>query len=106
MLTPKRAFWAEFNFGLAYLPTAEDNECLAEIRGIAERCLLLTNDYWSWDREREQGEHFKEARIFNAVWFVMNQDALLTAEEARGTVKKMILDLEADFVACKDRLCG
>lgn len=85
------------------LLTKEEDALLADVRFSAERALLLTNDYWSWEREREQGESHGEGRIFNAVWFIMKQDGV-SAEAGQEKVKSMILSLESDFVEHKAKL--
>ena len=64
---------------------------------------MLTNDYYSWDREREQSSSQGEGRVFNAVWFIMRQDKV-SETVALGTVKNMILKYEAEFQENKDKL--
>lgn len=91
------------NFGISFFPTKEDEALFAPARTSAERALMLTNDYYSWDREREQSSSQGEGRVFNAVWFIMRQDKV-PETVALDTVKNMILKYEAEFQENKDKL--
>ena len=91
------------NFGFSFFPSTDDEALLAPARTSAERALMLTNDYYSWERERDQASSQDEGRVFNAVWFIMRQDDL-PENVARDRVKEMILKYEAELVENKAKL--
>ncbi len=97
------AYWAMLSFSLAVSLTAEDEASIEEVVEVAERALLLTNDYFSWERELEQSAIQDDGKIFNSVWFIMKQDGV-SANVALQRVKDMILTLEVEFVKLKDQL--
>ena len=91
------------NFGISFFPSEDDEALFTPARTSAERALMLTNDYYSWERERDQSHSQGEGRVFNAVWFIMRQDN--TSETAAlNTVKDMILKYEAEFAESKAKL--
>lgn len=54
-------------FALGIVVTDDEYELLAEPIQAIERCMLLTNDYWSWPREREQAKDQEAGKVFNTV---------------------------------------
>ena len=91
------------NFGISFFPSKDDEVLFTPARTSAERALMLTNDYYSWERERDQSHSQGEGRIFNAVWFIMRQDNV-SETVALITVKDMILKYEAEFAENKAKL--
>ena len=91
------------NFGISFFPSKDDEALFAPARTSAERALMLTNDYYSWERERDQASSQGEGRIFNAVWFIMRQDDV-SETVALNTVKNMILKYEAEYAENKAKL--
>ena len=91
------------NFGISFFPSKDDEALFAPARTAAERALMLTNDYYSWERERDQSHSQGEGRVFNAVWFIMRQDNV-SETAALNTVKDMIQKYEGDFAKHKAKL--
>ena len=73
------------------------------VRDVADRAFILTNDYWSWDREREEAENQDQGRIFNAAVVIMRQDGV-TAVSALEKMKNLILEFEAEYEDCRAKL--
>lgn len=90
-------------FSLAIVVTDEEYEMMAEPIRHVERCMLLTNDYWSWPREREQANYQEAGKVFNIVWFLMKNEPC-TEEEAVAKVRDMVHAEEQDWTAAKTRL--
>ena len=90
-------------FSLGIVVTDEDYEMMAIPIKHVERCMLLTNDYWSWPREKEQAKTQETGKIFNTVWFLMKQE-LCTEEEAKLKVSNMVAAEEARWVDVKHQL--
>lgn len=90
-------------FSLAISISDEEYEMMAEPITHVERCMLLTNDYWSWPRERKQAEIQEAGKVFNIVWFLMKTESC-TEEEAIAKVHKMVHAEEQKWTAAKDRL--
>ena len=91
------------NFGISFFPSEDDEALFTPARTAAERALMLTNDYYSWERERDQAPSQGEGRVFNAVWFIMRQDNV-SESVALNTVKEMIQKHEAEFAEEKAKL--
>ncbi|KKY34254.1 putative geranylgeranyl pyrophosphate synthetase [Diaporthe ampelina] len=97
------AYYAMLEFSLGILITDEEYEMMAEPITHVERCMLLTNDYWSWPRERKQAEIQEAGKVFNIVWFLMKTESC-TEEEAVARVRAMVYAEEQKWTAAKDRL--
>jgi geranylgeranyl pyrophosphate synthase len=90
-------------FALDIVVTDEEYEMMAEPIAHVERCMLLTNDYWSWPREREQAKTQEAGKVFNIVWFLMKTESC-TEAEAMAKVHDMVLAEEQSWTASKTRL--
>nr|USS30768.1 BFT [Cytospora schulzeri] len=97
------AYYAMLEFSLGILVTDEEYEMMAEPIAHVERCMLLTNDYWSWPRERKQAEYQEAGKVFNIVWFLKKIE-LCTEEEAVSKVRDMVHAEERNWTAAKTRL--
>lgn len=67
-----------------------------------EKHYMLTNDYFSWEREEAVAQVFKQDRIINAV-YILKADGSRTTIEAKAYLKQMLLDLEADYIRNKTK---
>lgn len=90
-------------FSLGIVVTDEEYEMMAEPITHVERCMLLTNDYWSWPRERKQADYQEAGKVFNIVWFLMKNEPC-TEEEAVAKVRDMVHAEEQNWTAAKTRL--
>ncbi|RYO81434.1 hypothetical protein DL762_007106 [Monosporascus cannonballus] len=97
------AYYAMLEFSLGIVVSDEEYEMMAVPIKHVERCMLLTNDYWSWPREREQAKTQEAGKVFNTIWFLMKQYQC-TEEEAKARVAEMVVAEEARWVEAKDRL--
>jgi ophiobolin F synthase len=89
-------------FSLGIMITDEEYQMMAEPIAHVERCMLLTNDYWSWPREREQAKIQEAGKVFNIVWFLMKTEGS-TEQEAKAKVRNMVHEEELKWVAAKNR---
>ncbi|KAF1979080.1 geranylgeranyl pyrophosphate synthetase [Bimuria novae-zelandiae CBS 107.79] len=96
------AYYAMLEFALGIVVTDEEYELMAEPIAHVERCMLLTNDYWSWPRERKQAEFQEAGKVFNIVWFLMKTEGC-TEKEAMSKVHAMVHAEEQDWVESKTR---
>jgi ophiobolin F synthase len=90
-------------FSLGIVITDEEYEIMAKPIAHVERCMLLTNDYWSWPRERKQAEYQEAGKVFNIVWFLMKTESC-TEEEAIAKVRSMVYEEEKAWTAAKNHL--
>ncbi|KAK0702763.1 geranylgeranyl pyrophosphate synthase [Lasiosphaeris hirsuta] len=97
------SYWNLFSFGMNIRLSADDEAMIADLKQISEQCFLLTNDYFSWEREFEQSASQDQGKVFNAVWFLMSKNGL-TEEGARERVRSMISDLEAEYLSGRSKL--
>ncbi|KAK1977183.1 geranylgeranyl pyrophosphate synthase [Colletotrichum cereale] len=95
------AFWSMVEFGMAVDVSESDKKRIRPIFAAAESALVLTNDYWSWDREWQQAQQTKDPRIVNAVHLFMRTEGL-EIYQAREVVRDRILAYEAEFLRLKD----
>lgn len=51
--------------------------------------LGLTNDLYSWEKERAAAEKAGDDYVFNAIWVIMNE-RLVTEAEAKGVCREEI----------------
>lgn len=97
-----RAYYAMLEFALGIIVTDEEYEMMAEPIAHVERCMLLTNDYWSWPRERKQAETQEAGKVFNLIWFLMKTEGC-TEQEAKAKVHDMVHEEEQKWVDSKTR---
>ncbi|TLS25455.1 hypothetical protein PpBr36_06851 [Pyricularia pennisetigena] len=97
------AYYAMLEFSLGIIITDEEYALMAEQIRHVERCMLLTNDYWSWRREREQARHQDAGKVFNMVWFLMRNEQR-DEDDAISKVRDMIHEEERAWVDSKARL--
>lgn len=95
-----RPYWALVHYGMAIDLSKEEWRQIQPIFQPAEAALILTNDYWSWDREWRAALRSRNPRIVNAIDLLMRTQGK-TAGEAREAVQKYILAYEAAFLEKK-----
>ncbi|KAH8846756.1 hypothetical protein MCOR07_007929 [Pyricularia oryzae] len=97
------AYYAMLEFSLGISVSDDEYATMAEPITHVERCMLLTNDYWSWPRERDQAEHQESGKVFNVVWFLMRKEQCSEAD-AMDRVRELIHAEERAWTAAKERL--
>ncbi|RBQ70453.1 hypothetical protein FVER14953_12269 [Fusarium verticillioides] len=82
------------------IPDEEYDLCMSLGRpGYA--ALGLTNDLYSWDKERKAAEDMGQDYVFNAIWVIMKESAI-GEEEAKEVCRREIvqnIDQFRDIVA-------
>ncbi|TLD17916.1 uncharacterized protein PgNI_00691 [Pyricularia grisea] len=96
------AYYAMLEFSLGIVVTDDEYSMMAVPIQHVERCMLLTNDYWSWPREREQAKTQEAGKVFNTVWFMMKQNPTWTEAQAKQRVAEMVVEEETKWVQSKD----
>jgi hypothetical protein len=86
-------------FGMAFRLSDQDKELVKGIFEPIEEALMLTNDYWSWDREYEESMAFGN-RLVNAVEVVRKTQSL-SVEEAQRVVRDRMVACENAYVKQK-----
>ncbi|GKT48733.1 ophiobolin F synthase [Colletotrichum spaethianum] len=94
------AFWSMVEFGMAIDISEAEKQQIQPLFAAAESALVLTNDYWSWEREWRQAQQAKDPRIVNAVYLFMKTEGI-AVDQAREVVRNRILAYEADFLRLK-----
>lgn len=77
-----------------------EKELTAPLFKTLNECLILTQDYWSWDRESYFWEKIG-THLFNAVDF-FSRTEYITVEEAKDKIKTKIVDLEREYALKKE----
>jgi predicted transcriptional regulator len=95
-----RPFWLMCQFGMAISLTKKELQLVQPIFIPAESALVLTNDYWSWDREYYLSKRAGAPKIVNSIDLFMRTEGM-TVEEAREKVKRLIISYEADYLRLK-----
>ncbi|KAI9844618.1 MAG: hypothetical protein M1837_005470 [Sclerophora amabilis] len=94
-----RAFWPMVEFGMAFKLSDHDRALVQDIFKPIEEALMLTNDYWSWDREYQDSQ-LNGNRLVNSI-DVVRRTQSLSIEEARLVVKRMMVTCETEYVERK-----
>ncbi|KAL0940030.1 Fusicoccadiene synthase 1 [Colletotrichum truncatum] len=97
------AYYAMLEFSLGIVVSDEEYDLMATPIKHVERCMLLTNDYWSWPREREQAKTQEAGKVFNTVWFLMKQEQC-SEEDAMAKVAEMVHAEELRWVNAKNQI--
>lgn len=91
------AFWQLVQFGMGIDITKEEEAAIEPIYESATRALLLSNDYYSWEREWYDAQLKKDNRnLWNAIYLFMRTKNL-TIEEGRKLLVKIIHEEEARY---------
>jgi hypothetical protein len=91
--------WFGFvTFGMALTIHDEDYELCNDLARPAYAALGLTNDLYSWDKERFEAQQAGQDCVFNAVWVIMKERSV-NEEEAksicRAEIRKWISEFQA-----------
>ena len=95
-----RPFWLMCQFGMAINLTDEELHSVRHVFVPAESALVMTNDYWSWDREYFLSKRAHAAKMVNSIDLYMRTEGL-TVEKARDKVRTSIVAYEQEYVALK-----
>ncbi|KAK8129662.1 hypothetical protein PG999_002042 [Apiospora kogelbergensis] len=93
-------FWLMCQFGMGLNISDEELQLVRHIFEPAESALVLTNDYWSWEREHNAWVT-NGPRIVNSIE-VLSRHRGISFDEARDVVRKMIAEYEAEYLKRKD----
>ncbi|PSN71887.1 geranylgeranyl pyrophosphate synthase [Corynespora cassiicola Philippines] len=94
-----RAFWPMVEYGMGFRLTKKDHELIKHVFEPIEEALMLTNDYWSWDREYEAWK--KDGNRLVNVIDVVRRTRSIPIAAARDIVKQMIIETEQKYVKRK-----
>lgn len=75
----------------------DDIEFVKDVFEPAEITLMLTNDYYSWEREDEVSKKMGAGRLVNAVAVLMKEKSL-SIDDAKEMVKALIIENEGEYV--------
>ncbi|OLN89755.1 Ophiobolin F synthase 3 [Colletotrichum chlorophyti] len=95
------AYWLLVKYGMAVTISEEEELRIRHIFQAAEAALVLTNDYWSWDREWRAALKARDPRIVNAIEVFMRTEGK-TMEEARQAVHDHIIAYESQYLERKE----
>ena len=87
-------------FGMDINLTDEELRSIGAIFQPVDRVLILTNDYYSYDREFATAQRTGAGRIVNAVEMLM-RTRNLPLDQAKKTIKDLIIADEQEYVARK-----
>jgi len=71
----------------------EEYDLCSELAKPAYAALGLTNDLYSWEKEREEAKGAGQDRVFNAIWVIMRERSVGEQEAkliCRAEIKKWI----------------
>ncbi|KAF5594936.1 amidohydrolase 2 [Fusarium pseudocircinatum] len=91
-----RIWFGSLTFGMGLtIPDEEYDLCMSLARpGYA--ALGLTNDLYSWEKERKAAQDMGQDYVFNAIWVIMKESAI-GEEEAKEVCRCMILQSIEQF---------
>ncbi|KAL0936244.1 geranylgeranyl pyrophosphate synthase [Colletotrichum truncatum] len=94
------AFWSMVEYGMAVDIHELEKQRVRPLFQAAESALVLTNDYWSWEREWRQAQQTQNPRIVNAVHLLMRTQGL-SMDQAKHKVREQIVAYEGNFKRLK-----
>lgn len=86
------------------IPEHELSQCM-EFTRSANAALGLTNDLFSWDKERLASEQAGRSYVVNAIWVLMHERSL-TESEAKSVCREKIKEYVADYLQVVERVKG
>ncbi|KAJ5814034.1 uncharacterized protein N7503_000784 [Penicillium pulvis] len=92
-----RATLGVLEFSLGFLLSEAEKKGIKHILDIAERIIANTNDYFSWDVEKHEGD-----KVENVIKVMMEKESI-SEEEAKEKLKIAILDDEAKYQLLSDQ---
>lgn len=95
-----RPFWLMCQFGMGIVLTDEELQDVRHIFVPAESALVMTNDYWSWDREYFLSKRANAAKMVNSIDLFIRTEGL-TVQQAREKVRISIVTHEKEYLALK-----
>lgn len=95
------AWLAMMRFALGLRLNREDLEVATPAVKAMMRSVVLTTDYWSWDKRSRDSQG--AARAMNAVAFTMAEREC-TALEAKTTVRELAIEAEDNFKRLKNKV--
>ncbi|KAJ5026979.1 geranylgeranyl pyrophosphate synthase [Bipolaris maydis] len=90
-------FWAMVLFGMDITLTDDEIKATQHVMDAVDCALVLTNDYYSFDREYAAVKSNPEARIVNGVFLLM-QNGGIDEVEARSSIRDLIVEYESQFL--------
>lgn len=78
-----RIWFGTLTFGMALTIPAEEYELCMELARPGYAVLGLTNDLYSWEKERQAAEKAGQDYVFNAIWVIMNEQQV-SEDEAKA----------------------
>ncbi|CAO1597261.1 hypothetical protein XANCAGTX0491_001079 [Xanthoria calcicola] len=97
-----KPLFAVLEFASGYRLTPREREMTDKLLELLEKAAVLTNDYFSYDRE-ESMNRTEGVRIFNAVDVLMKHEGL-SVEDAKAKVRGLIVGLEREYLREKQEL--
>lgn len=83
LLTIDRIWFGTLTFGMALTIPDEEYDLCMKLARPGYAVLGLTNDLYSWRKEREDAERAGQDYVFNAIWVIMRERSV-TEDEAKA----------------------
>ncbi|KAH8803528.1 geranylgeranyl pyrophosphate synthase [Xylogone sp. PMI_703] len=97
-----RAYWPIVEFSIGFKVPDQEKILVEHIFDPVNEALMLTTDYWSWDREYEEFQCFGH-RLVNAVDVISKMKAL-SISHAQQVVRERMMECEKMYVERKTEL--
>lgn len=83
------------------IPDHEHNLCM-ELARPGYAALGLTNDLYSWEKERRDAKRQGKDHVFNAIWVIMKEQGV-GEDEAKTICSAAVRDLIGEYSAIVQR---
>ena len=83
-------------FGMDLSLSEQELHSVDNIFQSADNALVLTNDYYSWEREYAASQRVGAGRIVNSVELLMRTKGL-TTDDAKQAIKQHIIAYEKEY---------
>ncbi|KAK8061886.1 Fusicoccadiene synthase [Apiospora phragmitis] len=92
-------WFGTLTFGMALTIPEQDIPACMELARSGYAALGLTNDLYSWDKEREAARSLGQSYVFNAIWVIMKEHGVGEEEAKRmcsGEIQKYVRQYRQD----------
>ncbi len=95
---PKFRIWfGTVTFGMALTIPEHEMSLCSQLARPAFAALSLTNDLFSWEKERDDAKRDGLAHVINAIWVIMGERSM-TELEAKMVCRQKIQDYIVEYV--------
>ncbi|KAK3337581.1 isoprenoid synthase domain-containing protein [Cercophora scortea] len=99
---PTRIWFGTLTFGMGLTIPDDEYQLCMELARPGYVALGLTNDLYSWDKERQAAERQGQDYVFNAIWVIMRERGVGEVE-AKATCSEIVREYIEEYCGTVER---